>query len=904
MLLLLNATKKNPDFAIWDEPLQSSVLHARYLRRWGVGPNIEVWAQNLPKDWVPRQFEDPVELLSRFQDFYQRRIGHSYQEMGARCFKPGINPSDFELQNVLSSVAATGYTDVRHIAQNGHQNGVPVAPDRDLRFTRMREWPTEPVTQALPPDSSQLRGIETSTDDGVSNADRARDMQRWKKSGQTWQGAFLTPAQAQISEYFRLNDAAARKAHKAAVGRRLEHAKNTSDRNAKYDRVPGLTIPQAQLRPAARGKIWSWDSGSCKEMGRESIATQVGFNVENLKAAAKAIGFTDDRIMQMITDTGATHGTTNFPLACHFYPNHHGSARHLDEVSVMIKEKLAERHFAPLPGMADNNEAYAVCAPRPQTLPCIQIPMNGTEQKLKPAQFFLRESGLDFKPNVRGTMNGSSPHDGQSPNDHCELLEHLNMPWVTITHVADTISILSSTGSPIYMFKIDMRRAYQQLLMQPSQTWRQHLHWCWDDDHGTHCGFMRDLRMQWGAKASGSIYHRGVTTLLVKYITDCLLKKWLPKVECPKLKKWAADRMAAGMAGVQTMPASVDGFLDDFFFFISGTKSDRDLAHQVIMDAFTFLGFTISKSKFEEEGTLSQQGEVLGHGIDLGALERFVTKHKYARIEKIVKELLALDKWDRKEIESLVGVIQSVKHDVPRRWRLGDLYTLVYADGVPGHPDQVFASVRAKRSLAFVMDTLHLRSPLRYCPTRWPVPRAVMCDGAPLMDASTSVGYGGVLKIGSTVQYYRGTWPETVLSSGALRIDLLEALTVILTALTWGHTFSGHKVLFRSDNSGAVFGLNSMNSKCPAMKLIIDQWEAVQHHFGFEAMLFHVEGSRNRHSDIASRASAADVHKELHAELVSDGLTDFELEQVPVIWSAGNVSGDITTELLSLQPRH
>jgi hypothetical protein len=36
----------------------------------------------------------------------------------------------------------------------------------------------------------------------------------------------------------------------------------------------------------------------------------------------------------------------------------------------------------------------------------MQIPMNGTEQKLKPAEFFLRKSGCDFKPNVRGATNG------------------------------------------------------------------------------------------------------------------------------------------------------------------------------------------------------------------------------------------------------------------------------------------------------------------------------------------------------------------------------------------------------------------------------------------------------------------------------------------------------------------
>ena len=408
--------------------------------------------------------------------------------------------------------------------------------------------------------------------------------------------------------------------------------------------------------------------------------------------------------------------------------------------------------------------------------------------------------------------------------------------------------------------------------------------------------------MQWGAKASGSVYHRGVTTLIVKYVTAKLLSDWVPNITCPKARKWAADRTAAGLDGVQAMPASVDGFLDDFFFFICGSKADRELAHKVVMEAFEFLGFTLSKSKFEEEGTPSQEGEILGHGFDLVNLERFVTAHKQARIRKIVEKLLETDAWDRKEIESLVGVIQSVKHDVPRRWRLGEMYALVHADGVPGKEDRVFASDRAKRALAFVLDTLHLRSPLRFRPTRWPTPKAVLCDGAPTMDAATSVGYGGVLKIGDVVECYRGLWP-LMIRNAILRIEILEALTVILTALTWGPKFAGKKVLFRSDNSGAVFCLNKMHSKCPAMKLIIDQWEAVQHHFGFEAMLFHVAGVDNEHADVASRAAEEEVHEKLTEVLRADKIGEFTLLQIPVVWKAGQARGDIIDELIALKPK-
>jgi hypothetical protein len=88
------------------------------------------------------------------------------------------------------------------------------------------------------------------------------------------------------------------------------------------------------------------------------------------------------------------------------------------------------------------------------------------------------------------------------------------------------------------------------------------------------------------------------------------------------------------------------------------------------------------------------------------------------------------------------------------------------------------------------------------------------------------------------------------------------------------------------------------------MQLIIDQWEAVQNYFGFEAMLFHVAGSDDVHADIASRSDARKAHTDLTAALQADGLGNVTLREVPVVWSAGQARGDITTELMDLRPRH
>ena len=87
------------------------------------------------------------------------------------------------------------------------------------------------------------------------------------------------------------------------------------------------------------------------------------------------------------------------------------------------------------------------------------------------------------------------------------------------------------------------------------------------------------------------------------------------------------------------------------------------------------------------------------------------------------------------------------------------------------------------------------------------------------------------------------------------------------------------------------------------MQLIIDQWEAVQHHFGFEAMLFHVAGVENKHADIASRAPAEEVHARLTSALSADKIGEFTLRQIPVVWRAGRARGDLIEDLIALRPK-
>ncbi len=99
--------------------------------------------------------------------------------------------------------------------------------------------------------------------------------------------------------------------------------------------------------------------------------------------------------------------------------------------------------------------------------------------------------------------------------------------------------------------------------------------------------------------------------------------------------------------------------------------------------------------------------------------------------------------------------------------------------------------------------------------------------------------------------YTRDRWPTS--PSASTNIDLLETIAVLITGTTFGTYFKGRRIAFRSDSSPATFALNTLKSGRQEMRTIALAWEAIQDHFGFEAMIFHIPGIRNVFSDACSR---------------------------------------------------
>ena len=166
------------------------------------------------------------------------------------------------------------------------------------------------------------------------------------------------------------------------------------------------------------------------------------------------------------------------------------------------------------------------------------------------------------------------------------------------------------------------------------------------------------------------------------------------------------------------MPGFVQGFLDDFWIFVAGTREDVASARAVVMAAFEHLGFIVSKSKLETEGTPDHEVVILGHDLDLHEGTRGVTDYKRVRIVDQVQGLGASDKWSRKKVEQLVGLIQSVREDVNRRWNLAPIYAIMrWRNGRKGQ--WVYPTKRARAALEKVVESLHDRRPLALRRTKW-----------------------------------------------------------------------------------------------------------------------------------------------------------------------------------------
>ena len=872
-------------------------------------------------------FETTDELATTLDDAMQRRMRHAYDSMGDQRFRRDVGEDDFHLHRAGSTFA------VRREYEWGEQEREDTARSR-----RFWDWPDEPATEAAPAGCAELSGIEVKeTLSEQETAERAADLLEWKKEGQTWWGAMTEDAQKRMRHFFdaneRVNDSVAEAVslltREGEEGPPFEDFSGTTIKNE-------VSVQQEDYRPGARGKIWSWLSGECVECTPGSISDEVraagGYTCERVQEVADILDFPDRRSTQVLTETGTTHGTVMFPLRSYAGRNHQGAGRNHATITEMIAGNVSAGQFATMRG------ASHPASKTPAFHPFGIVPLNGSVARQKELEDYEQErDGFDIRKVVRGTYNGSFPHDGTSPNDFCCPEEGTQKPWVCMRNMVHNASVLKAIGAPtVEGFKLDLKAAYTQLFHQITQRWRQTIYWRWKEGDGIIGGFMTHVRCEWGQAMSGTWFHRAVTSLMVRWIEKALREQWVPTIQCETTRRWIQDRLAMfpdvwaksqeetqaekdapqatprqpkNRNSTQAVPGTCQGFLDDFWILVAGTKADVASARTIVMAAFNDLGFIVSQSKLETEGTPDPEIVILGHDVNLHLRDgtRGITEYKQVRIRDQIRELGNSKRWSRKLLERLIGLLQSVREDVERRWNLTPLYQIMRRRKSSSE-EWVFPTRRATEALNKVLDTLEERRSLSRRRTHWVIPTAPTLLSIVNTDASSLQGFGGAVLLDGVLEYFGGKWREDIRAGKMvdderkpiIDIAVLEALTVVVAAATWGSQWTGRKIVMRSDSSPTCFSFNKLASRDPTMVRITELWEDIQHHFHFEGLLVHCQGISNELADRASRLDDDVLQPGMEEAARLEDLPITTCRRIPAVWSFGTHNIDIIDELITL----
>jgi hypothetical protein len=357
-------------------------------------------------------------------------------------------------------------------------------------------------------------------------------------------------------------------------------------------------------------------------------------------------------------------------------------------------------------------------------------------------------------------------------------------------------------------------------------------------------------------------------------------------------------RRKAGMSEEQCMAIFIQAFLDDSWIAVASSyEEDRQLAHKIVMEGFTFLGWTLSMSKFEEEGQPKTDGVLIGHHIETVSATRGVMEIKQERVKHVLGKMLGAKQWQRQELMEVTGLVESIKDDMQRHISLRAMYKAIYGEG---EVQMVTPSRRGKECMQKIMRALPERRSLFARPTRWVIPAMTTVPMVPNGDASGQIGYSGVLWEGDKLHYFHGKWSDQV-RAARVNIAFLEAWTVIMIAATWGSKFTGRKVVIRSDSMASCLSLNKLWADHRGMEMMCELWEDLQFHYGFEGLVLHCPGKENRLSDIGSRMRENRMESKLQEEMTRLQMTDVMLHEQPVIWRVGEIDINVEAQLLALK---
>jgi hypothetical protein len=382
---------------------------------------------------------------------------------------------------------------------------------------------------------------------------------------------------------------------------------------------------------------------------------------------------------------------------------------------------------------------------------------------------------------------------------------------VQYSHFDEAVDLVNEAGRGCLMSKLDIKHAYRLLPVRPDQ-WHQ-LCYHWEGNYYV------DLVLPFGMRSSAGIFNKFAS-----------LVKWVIKNE------YGID--------------AIINYSDDFFLVScpSMAAASKDLA--TVIAAFNDMGIPLAEDKVEGPSTCIIY---LGIMINSSLMIMQIPQEKYVDLMSLLRKWPKRKTCTKRELLSLIGKLGSVCKIVrPGRTfsrRLIDLSTTV--NKIHHH---INLNMEAQADISWWAEFLpewDQRSLI-------PIPQKILSSDIKLFTDASDQGYGAIY--GSA--WIQGDWGE---DKDAHSIDFRELFSIVAAVMTWGHKWSGKRIVFITDNKPITQVWNSGSSPSTELMSLVRPLFLFAAKHGFSIAFKFIFGSKNLIADALSRFQM-DVFRSLHPE--------------------------------------
>ena len=361
--------------------------------------------------------------------------------------------------------------------------------------------------------------------------------------------------------------------------------------------------------------------------------------------------------------------------------------------------------------------------------------------------------------------------------------------------VDNLVQVIREKGNGCALFKRDLKRAYRQFPVDP--------------------GDLNLLGYSW----KGQLY---VDRMLVMGLRSAAYV-------CQRVTNAAA--MLAKRQGIQII-----NYLDDFAGAETWEHADA---------AFDKLGKLLEDGGLQESSNKACRPNTrmvfLGIMVDTVSMTLEVSPDRLRELNILLDQWLTKETVTRKEIESMIGVLQFVTTCVrPGRIFLARLLNVLRETPIAG-VSQVSEELR--RDLRWWKKFLPYYNGISMIPEpNWSAPDAVISSDACLE------GGGGWFE----GKYFHVRFP-LFLKEAKVHINGLELITLIVALKVWGKYLKRKKVTMLCDNLSSVVVTQTGKARDPFLQACLRELLFVQAKGEFEVRVQHIRSAENRISDLLSR---------------------------------------------------